>query len=324
MARASSYTSANAQPWKLYRDAELLAAIRERGRILPRHVQLAPTNRCNLKCPWCSCAERNVGAELSQESLDAMVTMLAGLGTKAVTITGGGEPTLHPDVGDMIGEFWERGIATGLVTNGVLTGGGRNRRTSFVLGSLTWCRVSFSDTRRWDEAFTDALDFLRRAPLLDLALSYVVTDKLNAENLQRCVDYATANRFTHIRVVSDILNPAASAMAEARALVGNVPGVIMQDRQEHTRGARRCLISLLKPVIAPDGYVYPCCGVQYAIDGDTMDFPARMRMGRWEELPKIVREQRYFDGSVCDRCYYSAYNEALASLLEHVDHEAFV
>lgn len=325
---ATSYSSASTLPVKILRDWTLLEAIASNpSRILPRHIQICPTNRCDLACSWCSCRDRRHGDTLEPEQLYDLIAALPTLGTVGCTITGGGEPTIYrkfnagrvETLNDVIARLGSNYIAVGLVTNGLSV----HRLEPWTLEQLTWVRISFADTRDWDDTFEGKLDYIRQASI-DLAFSYVLTSDPDQAKLRRVADYAKANRFTHVRVVTDILNPDSAAIAKARAWLAGYEGIIFQDRTQYTRGSKRCLISLLKPVIAPDGYIYPCCGVQYALSGDAKTFPERMRMGKCDDLASIIASQAGFDGSVCDRCYYGQYNDLLNALTCRIDHEEFV
>lgn len=320
MNSTASYTSAKQWPLKIYRDSDLLYSIRATGTILPRHASILPTNHCDLSCTWCSCSERDKSQEMPTDELLALVDTLADLGTIAVSITGGGEPCLHPGLNELIWALSSRGIRAGLVTNGISA----SNLTRASIDSLTWCRVSFSDTRKWDDhRLQGSLRHLRDSSNLDLAFSYVLTDRFNASALTPMAAWAHANNCTHIRVVTDILNPSRDSIRDAKQVLGEDPLVIWQDRTEYEPGRERCWISLLKPTIGPDGQVYPCCGVQYAID-DSKDFPEQMRMGHWRDLPRIISRQRVFDGSICKRCFYSEYNQALGGLKAELKHVEFV
>ena len=77
---------------------------------------------------------------------------------------------------------------------------------------------------------------------------------------------------------------------------------------DSTAGTKNCWVSLLKPVIRPDGGVCPCL--------DRCD----VSMG--DDLLKIYAAQKPFDGSKCERCYNSGYNEILEAFVnkpERVD-----
>ena len=100
--------------------------------------------------------------------------------------------------------------------------------------------------------------------------------------------------------------------------------VVCQDRKDYVTGAKKCYISMLKPVIGADGCIYPCCGVQYAKDPMPLDYDESMKMGSVDDIQEVFMRQKVYDGSECTRCYYSGYNVLLSTLIAVVDHEVFV
>jgi len=102
--------------------------------------------------------------------------------------------------------------------------------------------------------------------------------------------------------------------------------VIFQGRKRYSHGNKKCLLSLLKPNIGPDGNIYPCCGVQYLDKIPNRTFSETYSMGKITDIEKIYEEQRYFNGSVCDRCYYAEYNYAMNMMWGYasVHHREFI
>jgi len=310
MNKTLSYTAANTYPVKLIKNRDVL----EGNRIKPVHIQLSPTNKCNLKCGFCSCKNENRDTELSFEEIQLIISKFSTLGTKAVTITGGGEPLMHPDINEIIAEFHKYGIEVGLVTNGLLL------RKLFPWDSLTWVRISCSDERKFDKKLYKNLN-----GGIDYAFSYVATRHFDPDNLSRYIDFANQNNFTHVRVVSDLIDLDSAPLVSTMKTLVSVPDdlVIYQGRRKYEKGNAKCYISLLKPLIAADGKIYPCCGVQYAKD-DALSFPDSMCMGNVGVIEDIWGEQKVFDGSKCKRCYYGNYNDILSDLVSDIKHLSFV
>ena len=92
-----SYTAADIFPIKVLMDRELQDSIKNTGMIIPRHIQLAPTNLCNQNCSYCSCDNRSKKDSLSLDEIKGIVNDAKDLGCVAMTITGGGEPLMHSD-----------------------------------------------------------------------------------------------------------------------------------------------------------------------------------------------------------------------------------
>jgi MoaA/NifB/PqqE/SkfB family radical SAM enzyme len=325
--KKASFTAASQLPVKILHHGKLLMSLLYHQKIIPLHLQLNPTNRCNLNCSFCSCSERDKSQELPLESLAEIIDGWILAGGEAVTITGGGEPLLYREINPLIIYLKQNKIDIGLVTNGTLLA----KQKKEILSKLTWCRISHTDERPFDETYRRELaDVIIDNPNVDWAFSYVLTSKPNYDILAKVVDFANKNYLTHVRVVSDLLAinriPAMDKVRqELQARNVDDKLVIYQGRKEWTKGAEKCLISLLKPVIAPDGTIHPCCGEMYRKAHPSRNFDADACMGNGIDLPEIISKQKYFDGSSCERCYYSDYNDLLESLLlTKIKHWKFV
>ena len=320
----NDFTSANSFPYKILKQTELVKSINDEGRILPIHAQLCPTNACNLKCPFCSCAETDRKQKWSYSNTRNIISVLNNHKIKAATITGGGEPTLFKHINYLIRGLDKKSIQVGLVSNGVDI----KRLKQSTIERLVWARISFSDYRDFNDEFVSQMDYLRSTHNVDLAFSYVVTDNLNESNVKSIMDYANNNNFTHVRFVNDIFNPNIKNVNRLQDIIqqADIDGsiAIYQDRSEHTCGHKQCRIGILKPMIGPDGYIYPCCGVQYALDNNYKGFPHQMRMSHYTNLSDIINLKLSFDGSVCTKCYYGAYNAILEDMIQEHQHQNFV
>jgi len=319
--RVASFTAASAFPLKVIQNRACRNGV---GRIIPVHVQFNPTNACNLNCSFCSCSNRKKTEKMRLEEFQGMIRMFAGLGTKALTITGGGEPMLHPNINEIIRASVECGVQVGLVTNGVFAGNLSMARMKFP---PKWIRVSVSDDRDVDGLFKSLLPVISTIGS-DWAFSYVLTRAPDYDKLRAIVKFAEDHGFCHVRVVADLFDiGAVPNMEVVRSELSFSSGealVIYQGRKEFVLGRASCLISLLKPVIGPDGGVWPCCGVQYALNDPSRDLETSMRMGDWRDFPLIMEEQFAFDGSRCVRCYYDEYNRVLGMLTVPLEHREFV
>ena len=329
VAMKESYSAANVFPAKLLHTDVLT----EDGRIKPIHIQLSPTNKCTLNCPFCSCSARDKKIRMPYQKIMRIMKSAKRCGCLAVTITGGGEPLCHPKIAKIVKNIDKLGIKIGLVTNGTLV---------YKFGEdfwkhITWCRISSGDHRAW--TLTYALSLLKAVKAgrnVDWAFSHVLSKNPNYELLEEVINFANNNNFTHVRIVSDLLDVDNVPDMDTVKRELNKKGikddlVIYQGRKKFKQGRKVCLISLLKPVIGTNGRLYPCCGTQYAQANPSRDFVSKigdkdiMSMGdATSRLGKNFRHQRQFDGSVCARCYYDDYNEALKILTSKIKHKEFV
>ena len=65
----SSFTAADSLPIKTLMDAELIHSAKNNNRLIPIHIQLIPTNKCNLNCKFCSCSNRDQSLEMDYITL---------------------------------------------------------------------------------------------------------------------------------------------------------------------------------------------------------------------------------------------------------------
>lgn len=304
---------------------------------MPIHVQLNPTNKCVFSCSFCSCSSRDKSLELDfTECTDAM-SVAKAYGCKSVTITGGGEPLLYRYFSEMVDELRRMKVDVGLVTNGALM----DKVDLSVLDKLTWIRISASDElktqmKRYgkdvDSWFMNIGKAVKTTRRVDWSFSFVLTQESDFMFLVRLVNFANRYNFTHIRVVNDILN--VEKLTQAMAMTKHYfrsnhfddHRVIYQDRATWTKGSNPCYISLLKPVIGADGYIYPCCGAQYALADPARDYEKTMRMANISDVSfeNLFQGQQFFDGSKCVKCYYSGYNDMLRVLMNGLQHVNFV
>lgn len=324
----ASFSAANAIPLKLL----TIKCLDDNKHVKPIHVQLNPTNRCNFNCDYCSCSERERQQELDLAFNIEIMSWFKHLGCKSVTITGGGEPTLHKNIDDLLLSIKMSGIKIGLVTNGT-----RLHKLK-ALHKATWIRISASDQlekqlTKIGSSLDDWLLNISRAvhkfPNVDWAFSYVIGKEPLTENILKLVDFANKHHFTHVRLVNDIFiaEELKRQMVDVKNYLQSKTDdskVNYQDRSTWTRGSNPCYISLLKPVVGADGYLYPCCGTQYALKDPSRDYEKTMRMGFWKNIVPLWRDQQFFDGSVCEKCYYSNYNVALDVMVNGLQHKEFV
>ncbi len=318
-----SYTAADSFPIKTLKNSELHNSIRDNGTIPPIHVQFIPTNQCNMNCEFCSCSDENRATEMAFDDASFVISELARLGTQAVTITGGGDPMMHPRIKDIIELFLSHNIDVGLVTNGSMLD------ELDTNGSVTWCRISNGDHREFTETYRRKLSAaVWKNEKVDWAFSHVVSDSPNIPEMVRIIDFANNHNFTHVRLVSDLLAPEDVNLEKVREDLAksgvNISKVIFQSRILPPRGGD-CYICYLKPLIAADLKVYACCGAQYAINGRDRKMQNELCIGDATDFDAIVdRSDEPLDGSVCDRCYYTGYNDLLGKMLTEVKHERFV
>jgi len=329
-----SFLSANVIPIKIFLNDKFLKDIIHKKRLSPIHFQINPTNRCNYKCRFCSCGNVDRTKEIKYTALLRILNIIKRLGCRAITLTGGGEPLMHPQIGKLISDMKNKGFEVSLTTNGVLL----DRLSEAEIRCLTWCRISASDDTivnlknigsnltRWLNSISGAV---KKAPDVDWAFSYVVTKNVNFKLLKQLIMFANRHKFAHIRMTPDLLSlnkvPTMDYVRKhLKNLKINHTNVIYQERNSYESGSRRCFSSLIKPLICADGWVYPCCGIQYAKDPPLRNEDKNMRICKAENIHSFINKQIPFDGSACQKCYYGEYNKIIEMLLSDIKHTQFV
>jgi MoaA/NifB/PqqE/SkfB family radical SAM enzyme len=83
-------------------------------------INIFVTYRCNLACSYCFAKEllSEYPKDLEREAFDSLLEWMQDASTPAAAFIGG-EPTLHPDLPDMIERTAQAGVSTVLFTNGI-------------------------------------------------------------------------------------------------------------------------------------------------------------------------------------------------------------
>lgn len=88
----------------------------------PLGIEISPTNSCNAKCDWCFYVRAEYKQAHSQEEMEwsvmeKLMNDLSHMGVKAVTWTGGGDPSVYSRVDDAIALGHSLGLRQGMFTN---------------------------------------------------------------------------------------------------------------------------------------------------------------------------------------------------------------
>jgi MoaA/NifB/PqqE/SkfB family radical SAM enzyme len=123
--------------------------------ILPIHAELDLTSTCNMSCVWCQDLDRKYSKARAGNMPLRTVEQAADM-VKAISLKGGGEPTLHPEFARICELLHSKNVDLGLTTNGTI---GIEHPEYF-----TWIKLSMD---AWD---TESLRRLKGFPALDTIL----------------------------------------------------------------------------------------------------------------------------------------------------------
>lgn len=104
----------------------------------PLLVEIDPTANCDFSCPECVSIDLLNKCSFSKDRLIELANELVELGVLVVIFVGGGEPLLHPAIGEAIRILGEANIKIGLITNGTFI----NKYAEILSKYTEWVRVS--------------------------------------------------------------------------------------------------------------------------------------------------------------------------------------
>lgn len=89
----------------------------------PVQVEISPTNHCQARCDWCFYVSSEYKQKHSREEIEvgtlcAAISTMSDMGVKAISWTGGGDPSAYTGINSAIGWASSCGLRQGIFTNG--------------------------------------------------------------------------------------------------------------------------------------------------------------------------------------------------------------
>lgn len=169
-------------------------------------AHISPEGACNLKCPFCSVTFRSTHLNLKLEVIQDFVEKLQSRGLKAVTLTGGGEPTVYKEFEELVEWLhYERGLELGVITNGTQL----SRFSERTMKAFEWIRVSINIFKGWEEKISVPTHYLKDDCLVGCSFVYTAQheahEQLNdrLEFLKKLVHLADKFDAKYIRLIPD-------------------------------------------------------------------------------------------------------------------------
>lgn len=227
-------------------------------RNFPDYIQFYPTIRCNKSCDFCFNKDMPSLPDMTMEQFRKMIVVLESLGIRKLDIIGG-EPTLHPDITEMILHAENEGFTVNISSNG--TNLPALERIS-ELPNRTSIGLSVNDRNELD-ALRDYI--ARRRPIVKSVF------RSDMDGIVEDILALRPRRF--FILYRDALRPPETGMAAPfdRFLlsirtrydmerVGTVfcSGFLSDEDDYSELATVRCPAGTTKLGIMPDGSVYPC------------------------------------------------------------------
>lgn len=333
-------------PLKIFHHPSRLAALGRGEHHAPLHVQLIPTNKCNQNCDGCayrmegypSNAMFDTCDEIPWSKLVEVIDDCEDMGVRAIELTGGGEPTLHPQFLELCQRIVDAGIDLGVVTNGVRW----SSRFPEILACAKWVRFSIDagceetyssyrhTTPRGYEVVRSNLRSLvvaKTSPEMLIGVGFVVT-KENWKEVKEATRRAREDGADNIRISALFQNQgaeyfhafyddASELCREAELLstpsfrVFNLFGDRLHDLHDAAPDYRECGYSKLTTYLGADQTAYTCCMNAYNEKGIIGTFREQSFRDMWFSEKTRQRLQGR-DARQCPRCMYNAKNTTIA------------
>jgi radical SAM protein with 4Fe4S-binding SPASM domain len=322
-------------------------SILERKMPAPRTAIVYPTYVCNQDCIWCEYNAENTNKDLdrvmSRERLFQLVEELRNLGVRGVEFCGGGEPTLHPNLAELIRDMHAKGQSIGLLTNGTKLKG---ELASALVDYGSYVRVGFDGASpeianavkrpKTPEARFEAvckniaaMIALRNERKTKVKISIkVVLDQNNVHEIEDCVRLAIelavdSIQFKAARLVASELTPEQSdnINVELARLRSEYPGMAVVGGTEKINMTTHCWLTPLQLTVDPMGEVYLCCYYRHRKDrhsiGNCFETPLHdlwYSEDHWKAIDGIQPHE-------CNNldCRFVKYNQIMDEAMVHND-----
>ena len=300
---------------KLVKHLEHLQKMKAGEVVAPIHVSIWPTIRCNLKCSYCCCknTERN-SPDLDFEIYKRAVDVLSKYGTKAIEISGGGEPLLWKDFSRAVDYTVDKGIKVSLITNGVYL----DRVPKETLRKTSWVRISMQSA--------DHVRAINRAHLKGIKLSgsFIVSD--NTDRVQEMIEVAEFCNDNRITLRVAVERPCDDDFEKSiKYIVSqiNSPFVFFSDKEHGTPDG--CYMAWIRAAIDWEGDFLPCPSMHLSEEYRGY-IPEKFRLCHVDGLEEWLNANRVHDmGFRCSTCNCGKENnDFFHKVITHVPDEEFV
>lgn len=291
------------------------------GRVHPVSAQIVLTNKCNLRCSFCTNKHGDRKKSMTTSHVRDILDFLHSAGCKGVEFTGGGEPTVYEGFASLVSYAISLGMDVGLITNGTRLGTGIY---SDILPELDWVRVSLNSSREnykgvhgvglYDRVLK-GLGYLDKSGVF-YGISYIYSDQGKEDLLSLSKDLGNQGlkNLAYMRIAADVLKQPydkdfmQDLKESAFSVLSSFTKVDYQAERDLSI-PKECIMHKLKPCFDADGKVYPCCIAQYGkfnCVGALSDYTDIVQ-GKKEYAPNV---------NLCPYCIYKEVNDFVIVLKE--------
>ena len=345
---------------KFMHHPEKIEQLRQGQHPYPLHIQIDPYNPCQHDCHWCAFRHHkdddmnalfNASDWIRTPKMIEIIDSCSQIGVKSLEISGGGEPTLHPDIIPIILRAVEQNIEIGLVTNGC-SPIWRKKRLEMIdaLTSVTWTRFSLDAatsevhqvvhaTKKEDDFKQVLLSIKALSGSCHVGVSFVALKEnyhqiLDATKLVR--DLGANNiRITsaefmykdgkpdphyhdghHHRVV-ELTERAKDLASDSFHVYSTIERADPIESFGHYVPGDKCHYTRLKAVIGADLNIYVCCVLKYKPKGVVVSIKDQTLKKAWDSHELQQWHEDLNISEKCVVCSFKPKNDAMSYVLEN-------
>lgn len=302
---------------KIMAHPDAIKALRHDKKPYPVVLHIMPTEKCNLKCTFCSVANRKALPDLPFDLIKSVIDESTERGLKAVILSGGGDPTLYPDINKLLTYLYDQDLQVGMITNGLQLS---EKINNDLLSKLTWMRISLN-----------TLDYVRDFQMPDftdssctVGFSYIwnplskerfeiVKEKVERIGKQQSIAY--------IRLLPDC-NLREEELENGHAFLNNLtrrlgPPYFHQYKTHKT--PKECHLGRVHPVLYTDQMIYPCDSLVLNSPEDNKKFHEEYAICHASDISSFLKEtfsSSILDtGRLCPYCVFYKQNKKLIEII---------
>lgn len=350
MVQGRSYTS---NVSKLLKHLDKLKGLQDGKRPSPVMFHMSPCNPCNLTCSFCCFANRAMKEMLTIEQMKKAVDSFVELGATGMELTGGGEPTLHPQFDVIVKYARERGLKVGVCTNGTTL---KKWSKKDVWKELSWIRLGmygFTEGYTYDLEVLEGIDVKISAayvwdqnvktsenPNITGEWSDTVAKKLS-KNVQTEEQFfemlswveekkiPTRIAFNAIKQTEEVkkdIETIKTQISKFESMAGKkLEYAFLSDF--NYKGERRnnnCYMHMIKPFVFTNGNVYVCPSAELSPENNYNYAPqSDFKVCDIDGILDFYNQGVTTRTHACTYCKYAMQNELIDDLLVKTEHNEF-
>lgn len=343
-----TYTSNSS---KLLKHLDKLKDLQDGKRPSPIMFHMSPCNVCNLTCSFCCFANRTMKEKLSYEQMTKAIDAFAELGTTGMELTGGGEPSLHPDFGKVINYAYDKGLKIGVCTNGTTIT--KWHEHGGVWDKLEWIRLGMYG---FTEGYEYDLDSLRKYDKLNISSAYVwdenvetsenpnvrgnwsdpISKKLSSnvqtrEQFYKMLDWVETEKIP-VRIAFNAIKSAEHIAHDMETIRNAIKdkdlkyAFLSDFNYKSERRNHNCYMHNVKPFVFTDGNVYVCPCAEMSVENKykvNNVFKVCDINGILDYYNSVTLENGIRRIHSCKYCKYAMQNELIDDILTPTEHNDF-